>query len=146
MSNVSPPDVTVGQVNPCAADEYAHADGTNFGIPVLAGTDITTLAPGIDVGRPIDICAMTAARSTVCCDVDGPLGESEPQPTTSAAETAAASERSIERVIRTLSSLYRNSLATLDVGRCSSRTTYARTVAADVSFTTMLPPDEMQPW
>src|SRR5438552_17618514 len=111
MSNVSPHELTVGQVKPWVDAENGHVAGAITGTPTAAGTASTTLAPGTVLTRPIDISDRIAARSSVCCCcvAVGAFGESEPQPATSAAANAAMSERSVERVMLTP--------PTLDAGR-----------------------------
>src|SRR5437868_12447858 len=67
MSNVSPPDVKAGHVNPCADAENGQADNAMAGTPADAGRASTVLAPGTEPGRPIDIWERIAATSSVCC-------------------------------------------------------------------------------
>src|SRR4051812_28082829 len=102
MSNVNPPDVKAGQVNPCTDAENGQAERAMVGTPTDAGRASTVLAPGTEPGRPIDIWERIAATSSVfCCCVAGAFGESEPQPATRAEMSAPMSVRDVERVMLT---------------------------------------------
>src|SRR5438045_9701857 len=103
MSDASPPDVTVGQVNPWAVAENGQADSAVVGTPSDAGKASTVFTPGTELARPIDISDRIAATSSVCCCrcVAGAFGASEPQPATRAAASAAMSACTVERVTLT---------------------------------------------